>query len=90
MSCIPHSALHLTGLFIRRQTIVALPIVVKLSTFVASELQIKWSDHLCVRGLNKGVVSPVKGSTDTVELPLNSLQERQAKQRFSKIVSPPF
>ncbi|MBW4636499.1 MAG: hypothetical protein KME30_32880 [Iphinoe sp. HA4291-MV1] len=75
-------ATTITGLFIRRQTIVALPIVVKPSTFVASELQVKWSDHLCVRGLNRGVISVVKGSIASVESALNSLQERQAKQRF--------
>ncbi len=83
-------ATTITGLFIRKQTIVALPVVVKPSTLVASAFQAKCSDHLCCRGLNRGVFSPIKGSIASVASALNSLQERQAKQRFSKVVSPAF
>lgn len=48
----------ITGLFIRRRTIVARPIAVRPSTLVLSGLQIKCSDHICVRGLKSGKVSP--------------------------------
>ena len=83
-------ATMITELFMRRRTTVARPIAVIPSTLAPSGLQAKRSDHLCVRGLNRDAISPVKGSIASVEPPLNSLHERQAKQTFPKVVSPPL
>jgi len=80
----------MTGLFIRNAAIVARPTGVCPSTRVASKLQAKCSDHCCALGLNKGTISPVSGSWASVKSDLYSLQERQAKQTFSKEVFPPL
>ncbi len=51
--------------------------------------QAKCSCQFWVRGLKSGTVSPVSGSSAWVRSPLNSLQERHASHRFSRVVLPP-
>lgn len=75
--------------FSLRDKTVTRPTAVMPSTSVPVSSQRKCADHFWVRGLNKGTISPDSGSSATSRALLNSLHERQARQRLSSSVLPP-
>lgn len=83
-------AATMSGWFMRSAMTVARPTGVAPSTRVVSAPQAKWSLQRCTRGLKRATVSPVSGSSASVALALNSLQELHARQTFSKDVAPLF
>lgn len=82
-------AARITELFIFKAIIVAHPTAVSPVMYAPDSSQAKCSFQFCLRGWKSGSISLVSGSFAVVWLPLNSLQLRHARQRFSKVVGPP-
>ncbi len=73
----------INSLFMRRATTVARPVGGRPMIWPPSSLQRKWSDQLCVRGLNRGTSVSVNGSTAWVCAPLKLLHQAQAFYRLA-------
>ena len=82
-------ALTMRELFNFNAETVARPMSVMPSICVPDSSQRKWSNHCWVRGLKSGTDLPVCGSVLRIWTFLNPLQEWQARQRLSAVVSPP-
>ncbi len=74
--------------FIFRRATVARPVGVNPITRCPLPIQVKCSDQVCERGLNRAMSSPVSGSSAEVALALLRLQLPHDRQRFSSM-SPP-